>query len=295
MERKIIRISFIMFLMSVLMGPLVVFGQGDQLSVDELITQAELTADEFITQAELSADEIIKKAEKFPGNDQRSKITFKIKKDDGSERKMVSVRFWKNYEGKNGIDSKTLIFNEYPPEQRGSAFMSWAYREEAGKPDEQWIYIPFIRKVQKIPGKGDESFQGSDLKASDMTPRDVLLDKHTLVREETIENQDYYVVKSEPKISSSNYPYIKVVKWITKDNFLKERMDYYQSDGTLLKKQAISWKRVNKVWVWEKVVMTNAVTSSQTVLTFTDVRIDSGLSDSIFSERMMKAGLASVR
>ena len=273
MGRKTIRASFVVFLMGVLMVPLAVFSQGDQ----------------------LTADEIIKLAKKFPGNDQRSKITFKIKKDDGTERKMIAVRFWKNYGGKNGIDSKTLIFNEYPPEQRGSAFMSWAYRAEAGKPDEQWIYIPFIRKVQKIPGKSDESFQGSDLKASDMTPRDILLDKHTLVREETIENQDYYVIKSEPKNPSLDYPYSKVVKWITTDNFLNERLYYYPSEGSLLKKQVISWKKVNEIWVWEKVVMTNVVTSSQTVLTFSNVRINSGLSDSIFSERVMKAGLASVR
>jgi len=243
----------------------------------------------------LTAGEIVEKAEKFPGNDQRSKITFKISEKDGTERKMVAVRFWKNYQGKNGIDSKTLIFNEYPPDQRGSVFMSWSYRAGAGKPDEQWIYIPFIRKVQKIPGKGDESFQGSDLKASDMTPREVSLDRHTLVREETIENKDYYVIKSKPKRNDPSYPYSRVVKWITKDNFLKERLDYYDKNETLVKKQHISWKQVGKVWVWEKVVMINPVHSTQTVLTFSDIRIGTGLSDNIFSERSMKAGLASIR
>ncbi len=243
----------------------------------------------------LDAKEVIEQAQKFPGKDQRSKITFKIREKDGTERKMVAVRFWRNYEGKGGIDSKTLIFNEYPPDQRGSSFMSWSYRAGVGKPDEQWIYIPFIRKVQKIPGKGDESFQGSDLKASDMTPRDITLDRHEMVREETIENQDYYVIKSEPKKVDLSYPYSKVVKWITKDNFLNERLDYYDEAGKLLKKQAISWKKVSGVWVWEKVVMTNVVKSSQTVLTFSDIRIGSGLSDNIFSERSMKAGLASIR
>jgi outer membrane lipoprotein-sorting protein len=243
----------------------------------------------------LTAGEIVEKAEKFPGNDQRSKITFKIREKDGTERKLVSVRFWKNYQGKNGLDSKTLIFNEYPPDQRGSAFMSWSYRAEAGKPDEQWIYIPFIRKVTRIPGKGDESFQGSDLKASDMTPREVNLDRHSLVREETIENKDYYVIKSSPKQNDPNYPYSKVVKWITKDNFLKERLDYYDENEILVKKQHISWKQVGKVWVWEKVVMTNSVNSNQTVLTFSDIRIGTGLSDNLFSERSMKAGLAKIR
>ncbi len=76
---------------------------------------------------------------------------------------------------------------------------------------------------------------------------------------------------------------------------MNERLDYYDEAGKLLKKQAISWKKVSGVWVWEKVVMTNVVKSSQTVLTFSDIRIGSGLSDNIFSERSMKAGLASIR
>jgi outer membrane lipoprotein-sorting protein len=273
MKRERERIRYVVLLILVLGLPLGGFGEDVPLTVNE----------------------ILKKAEKYPGADQRSKITFRIKEKDGTERKMVALRFWKNYEGQDGIDSKTLIFNEYPPEQRDSAFMAWSYRAESGKPDEQWIYIPFIRKIQKLPGKGDESFQGSDLKASDMAPRSIDLDSHRLIREETIENQDYYVIESRPKRKEPNYPYSKIVKWVTKDNFLKEMLDYYDEAGKLLKKQTISWKKVGDVWVWEKVVMMNIQNSTQTVLSFSDIQVGAGLSDSFFSERSMKAGLASVK
>ncbi len=241
--------------------------------------------------SELTADQIVEKSEDvYPGMDQQSKLTFTIREPDGGERKVVLRRYWKNYPTDPNVDSKVLVFHEYPPDTTGTSFMVWTYKTSKHKPEDLWIYLPILRKVQKLPEHPDEIFSGSNLKPADMIPRDISLDKHNLLREETIENQQYYVIESTPKESNRNYNYSKVVKWINKDNFLKERLDYYSTDGTLQKTQLITWKQVKTAYVWEKVVITNAKTGVQTMLSISDVEIDTGLNDKIFSERTMNTG-----
>lgn len=240
---------------------------------------------------EMTAEEIAAKAEDvYPGMDQQSKLTFTIREPDGAERKVVLRRYWKNYPDDPAIDSKVLVFHEYPPDTTGTAFMVWTYKASKNRPEDMWIYLPILRKVQKLPEHPDEIFSGANLKPADMIPRDVSLDRHMLLREETIENQEYYVIESAPKENNPNYNYGKVVKWIKKGDFLKERIDYYSVDGTLLKTQLITWKQLKNAYVWEKVVITNVKTGVQTVLSISDIEIDKGLNDRVFTERTMSTG-----
>lgn len=242
-------------------------------------------------QGALTAKEIIAKAESvYPGMDQKSKLTFIIKESEGSARKVVLRRYWKNYPDDPKIDSKVLVFHEYPPDVRGTVFMVWTYKASTKRPEDMWIYLPILRKVQKLPKHPDEIFSGSNLKPADMIPRDPALDMHKLLREETIANQEYYVIESIPKKKNPNYNYSKVVKWINKKNFLKERIDYYDSNGDLLKTQLITWKQIKDAYVWEKVVITNVKTGIQTILNISDIEVDTGLKDRLFTLRTMSRG-----
>lgn len=244
-----------------------------------------------VVYGEMTPEQIVAKAENVnAGLDQQSKLTFTIRETGGDERKVVLRRYWKDYPDDPSLDSKVLVFHEYPPDAKGTAFMVWTYKAAAHKPEDMWIYLPILRKVQKLPEHPDEIFSGSNLKPADMVRRDATLDKHKLLREETIENQQYFVIESTPKEKSPNYNYGKVVRWIKKNDFLKERVDYYSEDGTLLKTQMINWKKVKNASIWEKVVITNVKTGVKTILSISDVEIDKGLNDKAFTERVMSTG-----
>lgn len=245
------------------------------------------------THASLLASDIAQKSENvYPGKDQRAKLTFTIKETDGGERKSVLRRYWKNYSGQNGLDFKVLVFNEYPPDAKGSSFMLWSYDPRSGKPADRWLYIPILNKVNKLlPNAENAGIASSDLNPNDMVSRPVDRDAHKLVGEEVVGNRSYYVIESTPKKPDPAFSYGKVVKWITKDLFLKERVDYYDLQGKLLKTQYITWKPINDAWVWEKVVINNAQTGTETYLSINDIKINSGLQDTFFSERSMKLGL----
>ena len=243
----------------------------------------------------ITGKEIVTKSENInPGSDQSSKLTFHFREKDGSERKMVMLRFWKNYRGENGLDSKVMIFQEYPPESRGSGFMGWFYR--AGpKKSESWLYIPVLRKVIQLPdSNNDEAFQGSDLRPGDMAVRSVDEDVHTFIGEEKIDDREHYIVESVPKVKDPLYKYGRVVKWISKDLFLKDRVEYFDESGKLFKTQVIKWSKMKDAWVWSRVETRNVQTGVETTLDVSDIRIDSGLQDAIYSDRSLKGGAASV-
>ncbi len=243
----------------------------------------------------LSAAELFEKSQAVnPGEDQQSKLTLLIKDGDGNTRKVVLKRFWKMYT-EGDIAAKVLLFHEYPPESRGTAFMVWTPTLDSGQESQQWIYIPILRKVNKLPGQMEENIQGSDLRASDMDPRGVTQDNHTLLREEKIGSERYYVVASTPKEEDKAYPYSKVIRWISASNFLIDKIDYYDKDGKLLKKQTISWKQIKDALVWQKVVIANVQTGSQTTLNLTDIHVNQGLRESLFTERMMQQGASALR
>lgn len=243
--------------------------------------------------ASLLADDIVQKSEDvYPGKDQKAKLTFTIKESGGSERKSVLRRYWKNYRGESGLDFKVIVFNEYPPDAKGSSFMLWAYDPRSGKPADRWLYIPILNKVNKIRNTvEDTGIASSDLQPGDMVSRPVERDTHKLIGEEVVGNRSYYMIESTPKKAEPSYPYGKLVKWITKDTFLKERIDYYDPRGKLLKTQYTTWKPIKDAWVWEKVVINNAQTGTDTFLSINDIKTDVGLQDGFFSERSMKQGV----
>jgi hypothetical protein len=246
--------------------------------------------------ANLTAKEIFAKSQAVnPGEDQRSRLTLLIKDAGGDTRKVVIKRLWKRYQGPDSLESKVLLFHEYPPESRGTAFMVWSYSDKSGLPADQWIYIPILRKVTKLPVQVEGNLQGSDLRASDMNPRSADLDDHTLVKEEVIGGKRYYVVESVPRNPAPDYPYSKIVRWISADDFLTDKIDYYDRDGRVLKKQTIAWKQIGDAWVWQKVVIANVQAGSQTTLNLTDIQVNQGLRDSLFTERMMEQGAAALR
>ncbi|MBI3608884.1 MAG: outer membrane lipoprotein-sorting protein [Nitrospirae bacterium] len=243
----------------------------------------------------LAADIVQKSEDVYPGKDQTARLTFTIKESKesgGAERKSVLRRYWKNYRGQSGMDFKVLVFNEYPPDAKGSSFMLWGYDPRSGKPADRWLYIPILNKVNKLVNTvTDTGIASSDLQPGDMVSRPVERDDHRLIGEEVVGNRTYYVIESTPKGRDPSYPYGKLVKWITKDTFLKERIDYYDLQGKLLKTQVTTWKPIKDAWVWEKVVITNAQTGAETYLSINDIRTNIGLEDSFFTERSMKQGL----
>jgi len=263
-----------------------------------LFVSMAVSPDSYAEEKELTGREIVKQCGyKHPGKDQLSTFTVILTDKQGNQKKSVYSRIWKDYQGAKSIVDKMILFTEFPPDAKGAAFMRVAYTPDVGKNADQWIYLPVLAKTRRVtirdPG---DSFLNSDLTHADVSFHALDDENHHLMGVQTIAGVDYYIVESSPKSDSSLYK--KRVQWFTKtldwDNCANVRIDYYDSRGDLLKEQHIKWQRVKDAWVWEKVLVRNIQTSHSSEFIISDVAIDTGLQDRIFTERTLKTGPSAI-
>ena len=248
---------------------------------------------------ELTGLDIVKQcAYKNPGKDQISTFTVVLTDNQGNQKKSVYLRLWKDYQGTKGVVDKMMLFTEFPPDAKGTAFMRVAYTPDVGKNADQWIYLPLLAKTRRVtirdPG---DSFLNSDLTHSDVSYHRLDDENYEYTGIKTFRGIDNYVVVAVPK-NNSQALYTKRVLWFSKtpdwNDCANTRIDYYDSHGDLLKEQDITWQRIKDAWVWDKVIVRNIQSSHISELTISDVEIDTGLQDRIFSERTLKIGLSAV-
>ena len=250
---------------------------------------------------EPSADSIMQKSYAvYSGDDSLSRITFTFQEEGFAEKKLVYTMVWKRfYQGE--YESKVMMFREFPPDAKGVSYMGFFYKPDPSRNDDEWMYLPELRMVRKLSHSGpkhakQEEFAPSELRQYDLMPRYPGYDANQLLGTEKLGDVDCYVIQSTPKPNGAEaYPYSKVVKWISKDNFLPLRVEYYNEDGKLQKQQVTQWKKIGNAWVWEEVRGINTITGNKTTLTVSDVRINVGLTDESFSKRAMQLGIEGVK
>lgn len=239
----------------------------------------------------LTGAEIIKKSREliYQIQDQKNKVILYLIEKDGTKKKIEASRYWKNYRGQSGLDSKLLLITDFPPDSRGISFLIWDYSEE-NKTDDLWLYLPALRMVRRISAQDqNDAFLGSDLTFGDMGQRRLDEDEHKLLREEGYLGTQTYVVESVPKEKESIYS--KKISWISKDNWTVLKTDYYDRNGKLLKRQLIEWQTLNNFNVWKKTEVTNIQNGHKTIFEVSDLHVNGGLQDEDFTERSLKTGL----
>ncbi len=196
-------------------------------------------------------------------------------------RKMTS----KTMERENSEDYSIIQFLD-PPDVKGTGLLT--YQDPAGD-DKQWLYLPELRRVKKITSKNKSgAFMGSEFSYEDITSN--ALDKFTYKKlgEETINGKECYVVEKYPKYKNSGYVSIKM--FITKDDFLPERMEYIDRKNTLYKVQTFgTWKKYgSQTWRSNKIQMENVQTKKKSLLAFSDRVLNQKYNEAEFTQRALQ-------
>jgi len=238
----------------------------------------------------LTGEEIIKKSRDliYQVEDQKNTVNLLLIERDGSKKKIIATRFWKNYRSKKGVDSKMLLITEFPPDSRGISFLIWDYSKK-NKGDDLWLYLPALRMVRRISAQDqNDAFLGSDLTFGDMGQRRLDEDVHTFLKEEAYRGTPVYLVESAPIEKSSIYS--KKTSWISKKDWTVLKIDYYDRNKKLLKRQTIDWQTVNGLFVWKETNVTNVQNGHRTLFGVGDLEVNIGLQDGDFTERTLKRG-----
>lgn len=245
---------------------------------------------------QLTGHDVVERCDfKYPGDDQRTRLTIVLRDKDGNEKRNVYGRFWKDYKGADDIADKMVLFTEFPPDAKGAGFMRWGYTAETGKNAEQWIYLPTLKRMRRVsvrdPG---ESFLGSDLTHFDIGDRGIEADEHTLQQAGERDGAMMFVVESVPRDPSKSL-YSKTTSLYAQQgtdeqSCVKRAMDYYDKRGNVLKQQTMTWQNVDGAWVWDEVQVQNVQNGHSSVFTVTDVQINTGIADNVFTERNLTRG-----
>ncbi len=107
-----------------------------------------------MTAQQLTGREIIDKVYNLPtGEDQTSDLTMTLINKSGSER----VRKIKQFTKDMGDVEKSIMFFTAPADVKNTSFMSWTY--DSDKSDDQWIYLPALKKVKRISSDSKSDYQ----------------------------------------------------------------------------------------------------------------------------------------
>jgi outer membrane lipoprotein-sorting protein len=235
--------------------------------------------------AQMSGEEVMEQVYFRHNGDQMSaELSMVITNSRGSTRERTIQQYRSN---EDGVEKKIMFFTS-PADVRDTSFLSWSYDD--GRADDQWIYLPALRRVKRISSDSkSDSFMGSDFTYDDMGERHPDADTHRVLRQETYDGQECYVVESIPV--SSDEAFSKMVSWIIKDEWIGLKREYYDAGGDIYKQLEInSYEKIDGYWVITDMKMSNLEKGSSTRIQMNDVAFDENRPDSFFSERQMKMG-----
>ena len=236
---------------------------------------------------DLTALDVMQKVHNRPsGNDMAGILTMTIENSRGNQRIRIIRQFVKDF----GDSEKKIMFFQSPADVKNTSFMTWSY-DDASKNDDQWIYLPALKKVKRISSDSkSDYFMGSDFTYDDLGDRHPTDDTHRILREEIVDGKQTIVIESTSK--DEDYMYSSTVTWVVKGSWIGLKKEFYDEDEELLKVLTVNeQKRVEDVIILTNVKMTNVQRNQFTTMEFSDVEINKGLPDNKFTERMMKRGL----
>lgn len=236
--------------------------------------------------AQLTGTQIIDKTyNRASGEDQASMLTMTLTNKSGQTR----VRMIQQFSKEIGDVEKSIMFFQSPADVKNTSFMNWSY--EGDKSDDQWIYLPALKKVKRISSDSkSDYFMGSDFTYDDLGDRKLNADTHRLLREETVNGKVCYVVESIS--NDEDYMYSKTITWIDKTTFVGVQKEFYDEDEDLLKVLEIkSVEEISGIYVIINSEMKNVQKNHATTMTLSNVKVNTGISAAKFSERMMMRGM----
>jgi outer membrane lipoprotein-sorting protein len=182
-------------------------------------------------------------------------------------------------------DKSMSIFDE-PADVKGTAFLTFSH---AIKPDEQWLYLPALKRVKRINSKNKSGpFMGSEFAYEDIASQEVEKYTYKYLRDETLNGIDCFVIERYPAYEHSGYT--RQVVWVNKAEYRPEKIVFYDRKNTLLKTLTYSGYQqyLDKYWRADEMFMDNHQTGKSTRLTWKNYQFKTGLDDRDFNKNSLK-------
>jgi len=242
---------------------------------------------------EPSAREIMQRVDDRDDGDHSIRELEMVLIDKNGGERLRRLRSWSRDEGE---DVHSILFFMSPADVEDTGFLSYDY--DADKDDDQWLYLPALRKTKRI-ASGDKSgsFMGSDFSYADLTTRDVDRYDWTLMKETEVRGQPVWQIQGIPNTEEEieETGYTKTIVFVRKDNYVAVRsLSWLEKGGRLKYMDVKKLEEIDGIWVATEILMTTKkgkATQHKTILRSHDVRFGQDLEDDFFSVRRLEKGL----
>jgi len=225
-----------------------------------------------------NATEIIKKADE-KWNGEKSSESYMV-------MTIVRPTWERTIEFKNWTKGKdnALTLITAPAKEKGQAFLKVG--------TEMWNWMPSIGRMVKLP----PSMMADGWMGSDYTNDDILKESsivvdfdHKIIGSELIDGLDCWKIELIPHVDAAVI-WGKIIKWISKDEYIQMKSEYFDEDGYLVKTEfASDVKIMDGRKIPGKIEIVPADKKNQkTIVIINTMKFNIPIDDSFFSQQNMK-------
>jgi outer membrane lipoprotein-sorting protein len=206
------------------------------------------------------------------------------------------VRSIKTYSKDFGEDEHKIMFFKTPADVKDTSFLTYDY-DDASKDDDQWLYLPALKKVKRIPTSDkSSSFMGSDFSYYDMTDRDVDDFTYKIIKHVKVRGKDTTMIESTPKTKDivDESGYTKTIGLIREDIDMVVRSIGFLKNGKRKYFDITKMHKQDGIWVVDEMTMTTKkgkTTVHKTILNFDNIEVNPEIKDDMFTTRRLQKGL----
>ncbi|MFT5895958.1 MAG: outer membrane lipoprotein-sorting protein [bacterium] len=182
-------------------------------------------------------------------------------------------------------DKSISIFDE-PADVKGTASLTHSHAKDS---DEQWLYLPALKRVKRISSKNKSGpFMGSEFAFEDISSQEV--DKYTYryLGDVDLEGRVTHQIELIPAYEHSGYT--RLINWIDQEKLVAVKVEYFDRKNSPLKTLEASEfaQYLDKFWRPGRMEMQNEQTGKSTILEWSDYKFQTGLTDKDFDSNALK-------
>ena len=186
----------------------------------------------------------------------------------------------------HGDGDKSLSLFREPRDVAGTAMLTFAHGLE---PDDQWLYLPAIKRVKRISTRNKSGpFMGSEIAYEDIGSPEVEKFSYRYLGDEPCGEYECHKLERYPLYEGSGYT--RHISWVDKAEYRLIRIDFYDRKDALLK--TLEFVDYNEYpggyWRADRFEVKNHQTGKSTTLIWSNYDFETKLDERDFSHSALK-------
>lgn len=209
-----------------------------------------------------------------------------ILRDEGGRTSERSVRMKRLETESDG--NRTLVIFDLPKDIAGTAFLAFTHRSG---PDEQWLYLPALKRVKRIALNNVSSpFMGSEFSYEDIASQELEKYRFRFLGEGACPDASVKCFINEQTPLNENSGYARLVVWVHSGFYRTEKVEFYDRNNERLKVLTNQDYRqyLGRYWRPGRMEMNNIQTERRTELIWGEYRFKTGLTDRDFDQNSLQ-------